>query len=45
MEDLSRDHSLKYNSSSSNQAITINEVPLDPRGFFDLLKIVAIMSI
>ena len=34
MEKLSRNHSLKYNISSSNQAITINEVPLDSIGFF-----------
>ena len=34
IEELGRDPYLKYNISSSNQAITINEVPLDSKGFF-----------
>ena len=34
MEKLSRDHSLKYNISSSYQAITINEVSLYAKSFF-----------
>ena len=35
MEKLSRNPSLKYNISSSNQVSTINEVPLDLKAFFD----------
>ena len=34
MEKLSKNLSLKYNISSSNQVSTINEAPLDLRGFF-----------
>ena len=34
MEKLSRNPTLKYNISSSNQFSTINEAPLDSRGFF-----------
>ena len=33
MEKLSRNHSLKYNISSSNNISTINEAPLDSRDF------------
>ena len=36
MEKLSRNPSLKYNISSSNQVSTINEAPLDSRGFFSI---------
>ena len=35
MEKLGRNPSLKYNISSSNQVNTINEAPLDLRGFFE----------
>ena len=35
MEKLSRNHSLKYNISSSNNISTINEVPLDSRDFLN----------
>ena len=34
MEDLGNAHSLKYNITSSNQAISITEAPLDPKGIF-----------
>ena len=35
MEKLGRNPSLKYNISSSNQVNTINEAPLDLKGFFE----------
>ena len=35
MEKLSRNPYLKYNISSSNQVNTINEAPLDSKGFFE----------
>ena len=35
MGTLSWNHYFKYNISSSNQSITINEAPLDSRGFLN----------
>ena len=35
MEKLGRNPSMKYNICSSGQVSTINEAPLDLRGFFE----------